>query len=314
VRAVGVTEWGGPEALEVVTLPDPVPGQGELRIRVHAAAVNPTDTVLRSGGRAERLKDVPPPHVPGMDAAGVLEEIGGGAETDLAVGEHVMAVVLPLGSRGAYAERVVVPAESVVRVPAGASDMEAATLPMNGLTARVALDSLALEPGQVVAVTGAAGAVGGYTVQLAKADGLLVAADAATADEALVRVLGADTVLARGAGFAAQVREQWPEGVDGLVDAALMDGAVVEAVRDGGAVATLRGFDGSGPEDRGVRFFPIYVRNHAREHARLDSLRALAEAGVVTLRVARTFPAEEAPEAHRLLEAGGVRGRLVLTF
>jgi NADPH:quinone reductase len=314
VRAVGVTEWGGPEALEVVTLPDPVPGQGELRIRVHAAAVNPTDTVLRSGGRAERLKDVPPPHVPGMDAAGVLEEIGGGAETDLAVGEHVMAVVLPLGSRGAYAERVVVPAESVVRVPAGASDMEAATLPMNGLTARVALDSLALEPGQVVAVTGAAGAVGGYTVQLAKADGLLVAADAATADEALVRVLGADTVLARGAGFAAQVREQWPEGVDGLVDAALMDGAVVEAVRDGGAVATLRGFDGSGPEDRGVRFFPIYVRNHAREHARLDSLRALAEAGVVTLRVARTFPAEEAPEAHRLFEEGGVRGRLVLTF
>jgi NADPH:quinone reductase-like Zn-dependent oxidoreductase len=311
---VGVTEWGGPEALEVVTLPDPVLGPGELRIRVHAAAVNPTDTVLRSGGRAERLKDVPPPHVPGMDAAGVLEEIGGGTETDLAVGEHVMAVVLPLGSCGAYAERVVVPAESVVRVPAGASDVEAATLPMNGLTARAALDALALEPGQVVAVTGAAGAVGGYTVQLAKADGLRVAADAAPADEALVRVLGAETVLARGADFAAQVREQWPEGVDGLVDAALMDGAVVEAVRDGGAVATLRGFDGSGPEDRGVRFFPIYVRNHARAHATLDSLRALAEEGVVTLRVARTFEAEEAPEAHRLLEAGGVRGRLVLTF
>ena len=295
-------------------LPDPEPGPGELRISVHAATVNPTDTVLRSGGRAERLKDVPPPHVPGMDAAGVLEEIGKGAETDLAVGEHVMAVVLPLGSRGAYAERVVVPAESVVRVPAGASDVEAATLPMNGLTARVALDALALKRGQVVAVTGSAGAVGGYAVQLAKADGLLVAADAAPADEALVRALGADTVRARGAGFAALVREKWPEGVDGLVDAALMDGAVVEAVRDGGAVATLRGFDGSGPGDRGVRFFPIYVRNHAREHVTLDRLRAQAEAGVVTLRVARAFPAEEAPEAHRLLEAGGVHGRLVLTF
>ncbi len=155
--------------LRVFELPEPLPGPGEVRVRVHAATVNPTDTVLRSGGRADRLKDVPPPHVPGMEVAGVLEEVGEGAETDLAVGEHVMAIVLPSGPRGAYAERVVVPVESVVRVPAGTSDVEAATLPMNGLTARAALDALALEPGQVVAVTGAAGAVGGYAVQLGKA-------------------------------------------------------------------------------------------------------------------------------------------------
>jgi NADPH:quinone reductase-like Zn-dependent oxidoreductase len=88
-------------------------------------------------------------------------------------------------------------------------------------------------------------------------------------------------------------------------------------VRDGGAVVTLRGYAGSGDDahtQRGITFHPIYVRNYAREQEKLDRLRALAESGAVTLRVARTFPAEQAPEAHRLLEAGGTRGRLVLEF
>lgn len=314
MRAVGVWEWGGPDALEVVELPDPEPGRGELRIRVRAAAVNPTDTVLRSGGRAERLKDVPPPHVPGMDVAGVLEQVGEGANTDLTVGDHVMAIVRPLGPRGAYAEQVVVPADSVVRTPGGASDVEAATLPMNGLTARAALDALGLGAGQVVAVTGAAGAVGGYTVQLARADGLRVVADASPADEDLVRALGADDVVPRGEDFAERVRHLVPHGVDGLVDAALLDGLAVAALRDGGGMVTLRGFDGSGPDDRGVRFHPVYVRNVALAGEWLDGLRAGAEDGTVTLRVAAVLPMEQAPEAHRLLEAGGVRGRLVLRF
>ena len=117
MRAIGIMEFGGPEVLQVVELPDPVAGPGELAIRVRAATVNPTDTVLRSGGRADRLKDVPPPYVPGMDAAGILEQIGDGVDTDLALGDRVMAIVVPLGAHGAYAERVVVPAESVVRSP-----------------------------------------------------------------------------------------------------------------------------------------------------------------------------------------------------
>jgi NADPH2:quinone reductase len=96
--------------LRVLDLPEPEAGPGELRIRVHAAAVNPTDTLLRSGARPERVKDVPPPYVPGMDAAGVLEQIGEGVSTDLRVGEHVMAIVLPSGAHGAYAEWIVVPA------------------------------------------------------------------------------------------------------------------------------------------------------------------------------------------------------------
>jgi NADPH:quinone reductase-like Zn-dependent oxidoreductase len=314
MRAVGVTEFGPPEVLRLVELPDPEPGAGEVRIRVHAAAVNPTDTVLRSGGRAERLKDVPSPHVPGMDAAGVLDAIGDGTATDLRIGERVIAVVVPLGTRGAYADRVVVPSESVVRAPATASDAEAATLLMNGLTARLALSQLALEPGQTLAVTGAAGAVGGYAIQLGRAEGLHVVADAAPADEQMVRVLGAHVVVPRGDDFAGRVRTEVPEGVDGLVDAALLDHLAVGAVRDGGGMATLRGYDGSGAGERGITFYPVYVRHGAREHETLDRLRAQAEAGVLTLRVERTMPAERAAEAHRLLEEGGVRGRIVLEF
>jgi NADPH:quinone reductase len=312
MRAAGVTEYGGPDALDMVELPDPEPGQGELLIRVRAAAVNPTDTVLRCGARAERLKAVTPPHVPGMDAAGVLERIGAGTRTDLEEGERVMAIVLPLGHRGAYAERVVVPSDSVVRSPAGSSDAEAATIPMNGLTAHACLEQLGLTAGQTLAVTGAAGAVGGYAVQLGKAAGLRVVADAAPADEALVRRLGADEVVPRGDDFADHLRALLPGGADGMVDAALLDALAVPAVRDGGGIATLRAYDGTGATGRGVRFFPVFVRTYAEERAKLDRLREQAEEGTLTLRVARTMPLESAAEAHRLLEAGGTRGRLVL--
>ena len=314
MRAVGIMEFGGPEVLRLVELPDPDAGPGELRVRVHAAAVNPTDTVLRSGGRAERLKGVAPPHVAGMDAAGILEQIGQGVDTDLRVGERVMAIVVPLGQHGAYAERVVVPAASVVRSPISASDAQAATIPMNGLTVRLALDELALEPGQALAVTGAAGAVGGFAVELGKAAGLRVVADAAPRDEALVRSLGAGEVVARGDDFARRVRRIVPGGVDGLIDAAVMNAVAVPAVRDGGRIATLRGYDGGDGGNRGITFFPVFVRNYATERDKLDEFRNLAEQGGLTLRVAATLPAERAPEAHRLLEAGGVRGRLVLVF
>jgi len=312
MKAVGVTQFGGPDALQVVELPDPEAGPGEVRIRVHAATVNPTDTGLRSGARAAQLKDVPPPYIPGMDVAGVLEQIGDGVETGLHVGDHVMAIVVPHGSHGGYSERVVVPAESVARVPAGATDAEASTLPMNGLTTTQALDLLGLQAGQMLAVTGAPGAVGGYAVQLGKAAGLRVVADASEADEALVKGLGADVVVRRGPEFAGRVREAVPGGADGVVDGALLNGLVVPAVRDGGRIATVRGF--TGDAERGVTFHPVSVRNYAREQAKLDRLRQLAEAGQVTLRVARILPADRAAEAHRILEAGGTRGRLVLEF
>jgi NADPH:quinone reductase-like Zn-dependent oxidoreductase len=181
---------------------------------------------------------------------------------------------------------------------------------MNGLTARLALEVLGLEPGQTLAVTGAAGALGGYAIQLAKADGLRVVADASPDDEKLVNDLGADIVVARGPDFAQSVRDVVPEGVDGLIDGAVLDQVAAYPVRDGGRVATVRGFKGE--EVRGITFHPVWVRDYAKEQIELDRLRQQVEDGQVTLRVAGTLPAEQAAEAHRRLEAGGIRGRLVL--
>ena len=312
MRAVGVTEFGGPEALHLVDVPAEPLGPGQVRLRVRAATVNPTDTYLRNGTYADRDPVKEFPFVPGMDVAGELAEISADAQTDLAVGEHVMGIVLPSGAHGGYREDLVLPARSVARAPAGVDDVTASTLPMNGLTARLALDLMGLQPGQVLAVTGAAGAFGGYVVQLAKTEGLTVVADAAEADEELVRALGADVVVRRGDDVAARIRDRFPDGVDGLADGSVQDAAVLPAVRDGGAVTTVRGYRGDG--QRGLRVSPVLVRRYAEEQEALDRLRQQADKGELTLRVARTFPAEDAAEAHRRLEAGGVRGRLVLTF
>src|SRR3954468_23445891 len=311
MRAVGVIRFGGPEALQVVDVPDEPLGPGQVRLRVAAATVNPTDTHARAGSYADRDPVKQPPWVPGMDVAGGVVEVGEGVE-HLAVGDAVMGIVVPTGAHGGYREDLVLPGDSGVRAPKGADAVAASTLPMNGLTARFALDLMGLQPGQVVAVTGAAGAFGGYVVQLAKADGLTVVADASEADEELVRSLGADVVVGRGDDVAARIRALFPEGVDGLADGAVQDALVLPAVKDGGAVATVRGYRGDG--SRGLRVFPTLVRRVAQDRAALDRLRQQAEDGVLTLRVARTFPVEKAADAHRTLEAGGVRGRLVLTF
>ena len=313
MKAVGVTEFGGPEALRVVEIPAPHAGPGEIRLRVHAAAVNPADVLVRTGAGGATMGGATPPHVPGMDAAGVVDEIGDGAATPLRPGDRAMAVVLPSAGRGAYAEYVVVPAASVAAAPAGADFAAASTLPMNGLTARMALDMLALARGQTLLVTGAAGAVGGYAVQLARYEGIRVVADAAPADEALVRELGAEVVVPRGDNAAAVALDAAPGGVDGVVDAALYGQAILPAVRDGGAVALLRHTVTAVPE-RGIGLHQVAVSRVARDRDKLDRLRELAESGTLTLRVARTFRPEQASEAHRLLAAGGIRGRLVIEF
>ncbi|WP_246078891.1 quinone oxidoreductase family protein [Modestobacter excelsi] len=307
-----MTEFGGPEVLHLVDVPAEPLGPGQVRVRVTAATVNPTDTYARNGTYAGRDPVKEFPYVPGMDVAGVLAEVADGVQTDLEVGAHVMGIVVPSGAHGGYREDIVLPARSIARVPAGAGDAAASTLPMNGLTARLALDKMALQARQVLAVTGAAGAFGGYVVQLAKTEGLTVVADAAEADEDLVRELGADVVVRRGDDVAARIREQFPDGVDGLADGSVQDAAVLPAVKDGGAVATVRGYRGDGQRD--LRVHPVLVRRYAEEAEALDRLREQVEEGELTLRVAQTFPAADAAEAHRRLEAGGVRGRLVLTF
>lgn len=311
MKAAGLSEFGGPEVLRVLDLPLPEPGPGEIRIRVRAATVNPVDALMRRG--IAHVADAEPPYVPGMEVSGVVEALGEGAVTGLSVGDRVMAIVVLSGTHGGYAEQVVVPAASAVRTPDGMGDAEAATLPMNGLTARMALDLLELPAGATVAVTGAAGGVGGYVVQWAKADGLRVIADAAPQDEQTVRDLGADVVLPRGDTFPELVRKEVPEGVDGLVDTAGIAPAAIRAVRDGGRVASsVRAVQV--PEERGITTQYTFVPHYAREYAKLERLRDLAQTGRMTPRVARTLPAEQAAEAHRLMETGGLRGRVVLTF
>ena len=309
MKAVAFQTPGGPEVLEVVDLPDPEVGEGEVLIRVQTAAVSPTDTVRRAGARIDGQEG---PFVPGMDVAGIVEAIDENADTDLTVGDHVMAIVVPNGTHGAYAQRVVLPVESVVRMPKDATFAEACTLPMNGLTARLALDTLNLPEGSTLVVTGAAGILGGYVVQLAKADGLVVMADTSDEDDDLVQALGADIVKLRGETFPDAVRTEFPKGVDAVIDAAVMEDEIVPAVKDGGTVVTIRG--AKGERDRGVTMQPVWVVNYATEHAKLDQLRQQVEDEVLTLRVAEVLQMDQAPEAHRKLEAGGVRGRIVLEF
>ena len=313
MQAVGFSEFGGPEVLGLVSLPVPVPGPGEVRVRVAAAAVNPTDLAFRSGGHRSMPDGMSPPYVPGMDLAGVVDVAGADAAGQWATGDRVMAAVSPWApGGGAQAEFVVVAADALALVPGQISLEAAATLPMNALTVRAALDELALRPGQALGVTGAAGAVGGYAIQLARAEGVRVIADASPADEDLVAGLGADVVVPRGPGVAARIRQVLPDGVDALLDAAVMGPPVLSAVRDGGRVIAVRPF--AGEAERGISVSLVLVFRHLHEGGTLARLAELADKGVLSLRVADVLPAARAAEAHRRFEAHGVRGRLVLTF
>ncbi|WNI16291.1 NADP-dependent oxidoreductase [Actinacidiphila sp. ITFR-21] len=315
MKVLGVNELTGPDALQVFEIPTPEPGPGEIRIRVHAAAVNHTDVSFMTGaGSAGRaLAGRRPPHVPGMDAAGVVDRIGPETDGRLSVGDRVVALVVPTGPHGgAYAEYVVVPAASAVPAPANVDFAAAATLPLNGVSAQLALEKLDLPPGRTVAVTGAAGAVGGFTVQLAKAAGLRVVADTGPADKELIESLGADLLVDRGPAVAATIRAALPDGVDGLVDAAVLDAAVLPAIADGGALAVLLGWDG--PVERDITLHKVITRTANTETDRLDLLCRQVEAGLVTPRVAQVFPADQARAAHTRFAAGGLRGRLVLDF
>jgi len=315
MRAVTFSQLGGPEVLEVSELPASQPGPGEVRIRVAAATVNPTDISFRSGRQftVAQLAEmgVRPPFIPGMELAGVVDAVGDG--TSWRPGDRVMAIVNPRRpGGGAQAELVVVPAASVARLPEGTGFEAAATLPMNGLTVRLALDKLALRPGQTLGVTGAAGAVGGYAVELGVNDGLRVIAVAATNDEALVKRFGASIVVPRGDGAIRGLHDAAPDGVDGLIDAAVLDAAALPAICDGGKLATVRGY--AGPSERGITIEPVRVMSYLLNHEALDRLGQLVAAKRLTLRVAETFPPERAADAQRKMAAGGIRGRLLIVF
>jgi len=310
MRAIVVRHYGGPEALELARVPVPEPGNGQVRIRVEAAAVNPVDIATREG-----LMNVARPgviaerqHVGiGWDVTGVVDAIGRGV-TGFAGGDRVIGLRDRLDQPlGTYAEHVVLDAADVAPAPAGIGSADAATIPLNGLTALQALDALALAAGQTILVTGAAGGLGGFGVELAAMRGLRVIGAAGDDDEKLVRHLGAAEFVPRSADLAASVRELVPGGVDAAFDAAVLGYPALDAVRAGGAFAA---FTGTGPVPlRGIRVMAVTI--HA-DGAALTALSRLATAGKLYLRVAGTYPLEEAARAHERLQSGGIRGRLVL--
>lgn len=311
MRAVVITEPGDPDVLQVADRPAREPGSGEVRIAVKAAAVNPTDIGLRERGGPPEL---PAPWVPGMDAAGVVESVGPDVDR-LSVGEEVMAAVSPRRPEGgAQQELLVVPAASVVPIPDGATVVQAATLPMNGLTARLGLDLLGLQAGETLAVTGGAGLLASYVIVLAKEQGLRVIADAKPEDEELVRSFGADVVVPRGEPFTDAVLEAAPDGADAVYDTALLRRAAFPAIRDGGQIVVVRGWDGDEVEDRGIRVRAVFVSTVLERTDWLEELRGLASSGRIKLRVAKEFPPEQAAAAQRLMDGGGLRGRAVIVF
>lgn len=313
--AVGLNDYGGPEVLHQVELPDPHPAPGQVRVKVRAAGINPVDVMVRDGSLAGWFADAKPPFVPGMDIAGTIDELGNGIEPqfDVAVGQDVVGVVANFGSYGGYSEYVCLPAASVIPMPAGKTFQAAASFLMNALTARNALDSLKLSPGSRLLVTGAAGAVGAYTVALARDEGLEVVAIASAHDEAFLHSAGVAVFFQRGDDVAERVRQSFPDGVDAVVDGANLRSQMAPAVRDNGTIITLRPGDDDVLE-RGVKTVFISVRDRVTDHAAIARLGERVASGLLTLRVAATFPATEAVAAHRRFDEGGLRGRIVLDF
>ena len=306
MRVVEVAAFGGPDALTVAERPDPVAAPGQVLIRVHAANVNPTDLSVRDGSVVRRNPRVTPPVVPGWDLAGEVSQVGEGVSA-YAAGDRVVGMIpfTRTGGRvGAYAEAAAVQPGWLAPLDPAVSFEEGATLPLNSLTAREALRMLALPPGARLLITGAGGAVGGFATQLAVAAGLEVIAVAGRNDEDWVAGLGPAEVLPRDADLGAI------EQVEGVIDAVpLGPAASTPALRDGGTAVFTRPPDP--PEsDRDLHLESFLVSSDA---AGLRELSARLAAGELRTRVARTLPLEEAAEGHRLTEAGGLGGKVVLT-
>ncbi|WP_410646918.1 NADP-dependent oxidoreductase [Amycolatopsis sp. cmx-4-54] len=310
MRAVVVRRFGGPEVLEFAEVPVPVPGPGQVRVKVAAAGVNPVDAGTRSGFLTE-AGIVPPREVLGIgwDVAGTVDAAGDGV-TGFAAGDSVIGLLdRPSAALGTYADFVVLDADAVAAAPRTVSLVEAATLPLNGLTAAQALDLLDLPADSTVLVTGAAGAVGGYAVALAKARGFRVVAIAGATDEALVRGFGAEIFVPRGDLLADRVRAVIPGGVEAVLDTALLGLEALDAVTNRGRFVVFAA--GAAPIPlRGIRVEHVWI---AADGAALARLVALVDNGTLTLRVADTLPLAEVVKAHERLAEGGLRGRLVLT-
>ncbi|MGV9328514.1 NADP-dependent oxidoreductase [Streptosporangium sandarakinum] len=303
MRAMAYDAYGGTEVLAPARLPRPKVGPGEVLVRVRCAAVNPVDWKLMSGG-LDALMDTVFPVVPGWDVAGVVEQVG--IDTpEFAVGDEVFAYARKdYVHGGTFAELVTVPVRALARKPASLTWEEAAGLPLAGLTAYQLLTRLGTGEGDTVLIHNAAGGVGSLGVQIAVALGARVIGTASPANHDRLRDLGAEPV-AYGEGLAERVRSLAPEGVDVVADfvggvlddtlAVLAEGGRHASIADDSVVAA------------GGQW--MWVRPSGPD---LAALGELADAGRLTVPVARTFALEELGEAFELSRSGHVHGKLVV--
>ncbi len=311
MKAVIIRGYGGPDVIELADVPVPQPGPGQVRIRVQAAPVHPVDIATRAGRLAEHGLMAARGNVGlGWDLAGIVDAVGPGADR-FAAGDAVVAMRdLLTAPIGAQAERVVLDFDAVAPAPRSVTPAEASTIPLNSLTADQALDLLALQPGQWLLVTGAAGALGGFALELAALRGLRTVAVAALGDEELVRRLGADEFVARTQNLGEAVRRVVPAGAHGALDAGLVGMPALDAVRDQGAFVAVAA--GAAPVPlRGTRVHNVWIHT---DGPRLAELAAHVDAGKLTPRVAATLPLDQVAAAHQRVAAGGLRGRVVLTL
>jgi len=310
-RAVAFETFGSPEVLRVLEVPVHEPQAGEVLVQVEAATVNPTDLLMLGGSQAARMRDLVPPYIAGMELAGTVVALGEGVQ-GLALGQPVIGIVNPRRPQGgAQAQFVCLPAASVAALPAGADLVAAATLPMNGLTAWMCLEFMNLPAGASLLVTGAAGAVGGFVIALARRAGLHVVADSKEEDRELVTRLGAHEWVPRGEGFATAVRVRYPAGLNGVVDTALLGDAAAALLRTGGAMVSLRGSQNIHRED--IRHTHVSVLQEATNQGALRWLVDRMHDGTLAMRVGRALPMALAAEGYKRVAEGGLRGRVVLT-
>jgi NADPH:quinone reductase-like Zn-dependent oxidoreductase len=308
---MAIEEFGGPEKIQAMELPKPVLGPDCVLIKTAAAGVNPVDWKVREGRQMSRY----PHHFPlilGWDVAGVVEEVGA-AVTRFLPGDRVCAYARKSCVEwGTYAEWVSVAEEAVAPAPNSTDLVSAAALPLAGLTAWQALESLDVQPGQKVLVHGGSGGVGTYMLQMLREREVEVIATSRPPSHEHIRLLGA-TPIDRHSDVAAEVQAIAPEGVDRIADFAGPHAveATLSVLKDGGRVVSILVSPTLTPEDeeRGVTAGYIFVRPYGDQ---LTELVRRVEAGTLTVHVDKTFPLDEAAEAHRALQAGGIRGKIAL--
>ena len=309
MKAITFDTFGGPEVLTISDLPDPVAAAGEVVVKVAATTVNPTDIMMRNGAQAAMMQGLTPPFIAGMEFSGTILDPG---QSGLAVGTPVIGVLNPRTPRGgAYAEKIVVSQDAVAPI-SGASDLiGAATVPMNALTALLSLDFLAMAPGQTLLVTGGAGMLGGSAIQLAHAAGLKVLANVSDKDADLVRGFGADHILPR-SDFEDALRAVAPDGVDGMIDGALIGNDIAPLVKAGAGAVSLRA--SYKIEDARLRVMNVSVLKGMNDKSLITRIADMVSRGDLKPRAAQILSYRDAVRAHQLTETGGQRGRIVLQF